>query len=292
MKETANLKNKKQYNKNKKHCQLPYTKQLTKMQHPNFSEHSLDFLSTTPILSGIKPVLDLIEKEPQKIDTIFLQKGLCSKEYQKILDLCRQTNIRFIFTTSKALNRFCLTNHQGIVARLFESGFIELEDLFDKTPDAPLPLIVVFDQVQDPGNAGTIIRTLYSFGGAGVIIPKHNGVFLGQDARRAAVGCLERLPISKAINLSRALEKANEKGFHIYGTSIEKDSKNVFEVELKFPALLILGSEKSGIRLQLKKRCHTILHIPMVRDVNSLNVAQAGGIIISCFARCQNNFTV
>ena len=65
MKEITNLKNKKQHNK--KHRQLPYTKQLTKMQHPNFSEYSLDFLSTISILSGIKPVLDLIEKEPQKI---------------------------------------------------------------------------------------------------------------------------------------------------------------------------------------------------------------------------------
>lgn len=286
MKETVNPKKKKTLCK--KHHQLPYTKQPDKLQHPNFSEHSLDFFSTNPILSGIKPVLDLIEKEPQKIDTIFLQQGLCSKEYQKILDLCRQTNIRFIHTHTNILNRLCLTNHQGIVARLFESGFVELEDLFNKTQQAPLPLIVVLDQIQDPGNAGTIIRTLYALGGVGIIIPKHNGVFLGPDARRAAVGCLEQLPISKATNLSRVLEQADKKGFHIYGSSIEKDSKNVFETQLEFPALLVLGSEKSGVRLQLKKRCHTILHIPMVREVNSLNVAQAGGILISCFSRYQN----
>lgn len=255
------------------------------MQAHNQSRYSLNFLSNTPLLPGIKPVLELLEKNPQKIDMILLQKGLCSKESKKILDLCRQTNIRFTLTSIQNLNRLCIKNHQGVIARLFESGFTKVEELFESVSNAPLPLIVVFDQLQDPGNAGTLIRTLYALGGVGIIIPKHNGVFLGTDARKTAAGALDYIPIAKVTNLSRTLEQADHLGFHIYGSAIDKHSQNAFKTKLNMPAILVLGNEEHGIRLQLRKRCHTMLHIPMLQDINSLNVAQAGGILISCFAQ-------
>lgn len=257
------------------------------MQPLNFSEDSLDFFSKTALLSGLKPVLELLEKEPQKIDLIWIQKRLFSKEIRKIIELCHQKNIRFTFSSVQNLNQFCLTNHQGVIARLFETGFTDIHILLDATLNAPLPLILMLDQIQDPGNVGTLIRTLYALGGAGIIIPKHNSAFLGPDSRRAAVGTLEQIPIAKVTNLSRTLEYIEQKEFHIYGSSIDPLSQNVFDIPLKMPAVLVLGNEKSGIRLQLRKRCHTMLHIPMIRETNSLNVAQAGGILISYFLRNQ-----
>lgn len=237
------------------------------------------------ILSGIKPVLELLEREPERIDTVLLRKGHRSKDTDRILDLCRAAKVRFNLTDAQGLERLCPAGHQGVVARLFEAGFEEFSTLLEKAMEAPLPLILVLDQVQDPGNAGTLARTLYAMGGAGLVIPRHNGAYLGAGARRAAAGALERLPVAKVMNLSRALDEARDAGFQIYGAATEEGSIDVFTTPLHTPALLVLGNEDHGIRPQVAKRCHQMIHIPMLRDFDSLNVAQAGGILIGCFAR-------
>lgn len=237
------------------------------------------------ILSGVKPVLEMLEREPERIDAVLIRKGRRSQDTDRILDLCRNAKVRFTLTDAQGLDRLCPAGHQGVVARLFEAGFTEFSDLLTSASDAPLPLILVLDQVQDPGNAGTLARTLFAMGGAGMVIPRHNGTFLGAGARRAAAGALERLPVSKVMNVARALDEARDAGFLIYGAALGEGSLDAFTTRLHTPALLVLGNEDHGIRPQVAKRCHHLLHIPMLRTFDSLNVAQAGGILTSCFAR-------
>ena len=237
------------------------------------------------VLSGVKPVLELLEREPERIDAVLVRKGKRSQDTDRILDLCRTAKVRFTLADAQSLDRLCPAGHQGVVARLFEAGFTEFADLLTDATDAPLPLILVLDQVQDPGNAGTLARTLYAMGGAGLVIPRHNGTFLGAGARRAAAGALERLPVAKVMNISRALDEARDAGFLIYGAAFGEGSLDAFTTRLHTPALLVLGNEEHGIRPQVAKRCHHLLHIPMLRTFDSLNVAQAGGILTSCFAR-------
>ena len=162
------------------------------------------------VLSGVKPVLELLEREPERIDAVLVRKGKRSQDTDRILDLCRTAKVRFTLADAQSLDRLCPAGHQGVVARLFEAGFTEFADLLTDATDAPLPLILVLDQVQDPGNAGTLARTLYAMGGAGLVIPRHNGTFLGAGARRAAAGALERLPVAKVMNIARALDEARD----------------------------------------------------------------------------------
>ncbi len=238
------------------------------------------------VLPGLKPVLELLERAPERIDTVFLRKGQRSHDTERILDLCRTSGVRFSLTDTQGLERLCPSGgHQGVAARLFEAGFVDFSTLLQQVADAPLPLVLVLDQVQDPGNAGTLARTLYALGRAGLVIPRHNGAYLGAGARRAAAGALERLPVAKVTNISRALDEARDAGFSIYGAAMGEGSLNAFSTRLRLPALLVLGNEDHGIRSQVAKRCHHLLHIPMLRAFDSLNVAQAGGILVSCFAR-------
>jgi len=241
----------------------------------------------TPVLSGLKPVLELLQINPASIDTIFLRKGQHSLERSGVLDLCRDKKVRFVLTDSNALDKLCPTNNQGIVARLYTAGFIELDELIEQTLQAPLPLIIALDQVQDTGNVGTLARSLYAFGGGGILVPKHNSAYLGAGARRAAAGTLERLPIAKITNLARSLDTLQEAQFTIYGTSSQTPTSiDVFTAPLTFPAVLVLGNEDEGIRQNVLKRCDHLLHIPMLRtDIDSINVAQAGSIITSFFLR-------
>ena len=326
--------------------------------------------SPCSILPGIKPVLEMLESDPSRVDTVLIRKGKRGREVDRIVELCREARVRFIFAEAHALDRLFASgkaiaqtgsdttepdmaepgmaaphadddlfadddaawdilegrgaardagdddddlsadrtgaragragraaqsshsSHQGVIARVFDAGFAEFGDILRDAPDAPLPLIVALDQVQDPGNVGTLARTLYAMGAAGLVVVRHGGAALGGAAARAAAGALEKLPVTKVTNLARALDEADEAGYTIYaagGTAPDTDSKpgsaplNPFTAQLRTPAVLVLGNEDTGIRPNVAKRCHFTLSIPMARDFDSLNVAQAGAILVGCF---------
>lgn len=254
-----------------------------------------------PLLPGLKPVLELLENAPERVDAVFLRKGRHGREMTRIVDLCRMAGVRFSFLEAKQFARVYEGSSQGVVARLFETGYVEWDELLAGAIDAPLPLVLALDRVQDPGNAGTLARTLYALGGAGLVSPRHNGVYLGAAAAKASAGALERLPVSKVASLGQALDRAKKLGFTIYGasgdvvppplrggaqtTAPSMDVLSVPGARLRLPAVLILGGEEGGLRPGMVKRCDALLRVPMLRDFDSLNVAQAGAIIISCFAR-------
>ena len=244
-----------------------------------------------PLLPGVKPVLELLQNDPGRVDAVFLRKGRHGSEMDAIVDACRAGGVRFSLLDPPSFARVYSGNSQGVVARLFEAGFTEPDALLDQVMDAPLPLILVLDQVQDPGNAGALARTLYALGGAGLIVPRHNGVYLGAAASKAAAGALERLPVAKAANLGQAVDAAKKMGFTVYGAAASgRDANappvlNAYTAKFRLPALLVLGSEESGIRPGLEKRCDFLVSIPMRRDFDSLNVAQAGGILVSLFGK-------
>jgi 23S rRNA (guanosine2251-2'-O)-methyltransferase len=261
----------------------------------------------TPLLPGVKAVIELLLRSPERVDVVFLRKGRHSKDMERIADLCRGAGVRFALLDPPSFARVYAGNSQGVVARLYETGYVELEDLLARAMDAPLPLMLALDQVQDPGNAGTLARTLYALGGAGMIVPRHNGVYLGAAAAKAAAGTLDMLPVTRVTNLGHALESAGDAGYAVYGASSRKPDEatdadgggkpvrdrgkspppvlDVFTAEFRLPAVLVLGGEENGLRPGTEKRCGSLLRIPLLRDCDSLNVAQAGGILISCFAR-------
>ncbi len=243
-----------------------------------------DFQKNTPILPGLKPVLELLESDPARVDQVFVRKGKPSPDTDKVLDLCRAAGVRFALTPPEALARMAAgAGHQGVIARLREHAAVAWDDLLHNVMDAPLPLILALDQVQDPGNVGTLARTLYAMGGAGIVVPRHNSAFLGPGARRAAAGALERLPVAEVANLSRAVEDAARAGLAVHAATM--DGESAFAAALRLPALLVLGGEEKGIRPGVLKHCAHSLSIPLLRDFDSLNVAQAGAILVSCFAR-------
>ncbi|MDR0826705.1 MAG: RNA methyltransferase [Desulfovibrio sp.] len=250
--------------------------------------------TATTLLPGAKAVLELLRGHPERMDEVYLRKGRRTKEKDEIADLCRAAGQRFSLLEAPAFARLYAGPCGGVVARLFAAGFVPLEEFLDSVMDAPLPLALMLDQVKTPGNAGTMARTLYALGGAGLILPRHNGVYLGSEAAKAASGALEKLPVTKVRNLGQYLDRALDLGFNIYGASSVPAGDapapqvlNAMRAELRFPAVLVMGSEDAGLRAGLEKRCNYLLHIPMPRPFDSLNVAQAAAILISRFAACR-----
>lgn len=247
------------------------------------------------ILPGYKPVLELLQNEPSKIDHLYLRKGKNSKDAALILSLCREHSVRHTLVEEDVLQRLCANaNHQGVAVRLREVSYIPFETLLETAFQAPLPLVIALDQVLDPGNVGTLVRTMYALGAAGLVVPMHNSAFLGAGAARSAAGSLEKLPIAQVVNLARAVELAGKSGYTTYYADMH--GKNVLTAqtqnELQFPALLVLGSEEKGVRQGVQNHCSEALSIPFLREFDSLNVAQAGAILLASFFQAQSKKNV
>lgn len=233
------------------------------------------------IVPGRKPVLELLRAAPERVDGVFLQKGARGTEISQIMDLCKAARIRYRILNKSELDRMFPGNAQGVVARTVARSFAAYEDLLAQTVDAPLPLLVALDQVQDPGNVGALARTLYALGGAGLLVPKDRTAYLGAAAAKASAGALNQLPVAKVVNLARALDQALDAGFNIYAAAAGPGSQDLYAATLHTPAVLVLGNEEKGIRPNVLKRAHAALGIPMARPFDSLNVAQAGAIIVA-----------
>ena len=117
---------------------------------------------------------------------------------------------------------------------------------------------------------------------------KDHSALIGPGAAKASAGAVNLLPLAKVVNLAQSLDRCLDAGFAVYGAAAlgpGTKAVNAFTAALDLPAVLVLGGEAGGIRPNVGKRCQTWLGIPFGRDFDSLNVAQAGGILIAEFLR-------
>jgi 23S rRNA (guanosine2251-2'-O)-methyltransferase len=259
----------------RKKNQIANPNQVHEMNQPHDEKSDLD-AHLTP---GRKPVLELLQSRPQALDTVFLSEEAAG--LGDVIGKCRELGVRFRKVRRQDLDRMFPGNHQGVVARLRGRQLVELDQLIAQTAQSPLPLILALDQVQDPGNVGTLARTLLALGGAGLLFPKDRTAFIGPAAAKAAAGALDSLPLCQVVNLARALDTCAEAGMTIYGSGAGAESVNLFSARLNFPAVLVLGNEDKGMRPNVGKRCAEKLSIPMRGGFDSLNVAQAGAMIMT-----------
>lgn len=238
-------------------------------------------------LPGLKPVVEMLRVTPERIARIYIKKNW--RAPSQFQELAARNSVPIEFRPAAFLDKLCGqspgdVSHQGVVALVSRANFLNLADLLALTPKAPLPLLIALDHVQDPGNLGTLARTAYALGCAGMLLPKHNSASLGPGALKSSAGALTHLPVCVVANIGRALDKAEEAGLTIYGAGNQGQgirSANAFTFNWQLPAALVLGGECKGIRPAVAKRCSTMLAIPLERKFDSLNVSQAGAILIA-----------
>jgi 23S rRNA (guanosine2251-2'-O)-methyltransferase len=236
------------------------------------------------VLPGRKPVRERLEQSPDTVDDVLLRQGLGGPDADAIVAAATAAGVRYRFVPAADLDRLFPGNHQGVLARLAAAPLADLADVLAAARQAPLPVALALDRVQDPGNVGTLARTLYALGGGGLIVPRHEGARLGVGAAKASAGTLTRLPVAKVVNLARALDEAAEAGFAILGAAADPGAENALALTPDFPLILVLGNEDEGIRPGVLKRCQVRCRIPQARPLDSLNVAQAGAIILGRLA--------
>jgi 23S rRNA (guanosine2251-2'-O)-methyltransferase len=179
-------------------------------------------------------------------------------------------------TTPEELERLCGSpDHQGVVAEVDPYPYADPAGLLD-ADDA---LVVALDQVQDPHNLGAVCRAAEVAGVADVVIPERRSASVTAAVCKASAGAVEHLSVARVRNLADWLEDAKRREAWIYGAAPEAD-RPYTEVDWSGRAVLVLGSEGSGLRPRVAEACDELVSIPVAGRIGSLNASVAAAVIL------------
>lgn len=183
-------------------------------------------------------------------------------------------------------------NHQGIAAQVAPYEYVELGDLIQRAKaTTEHPVLVAADSITDPHNLGAIIRTAEALGAQGLLIPQRRAVGITSTVAKVAAGALETFPVSRVVNLTRALEELKEAGFWIYGTAASA-SQPVDTVRFDGPVVLVIGAEGEGLSLLTQRCCDALVSIPLQGNTPSLNASVAAGMVLYEIYRQRRSHTL
>ena len=176
-------------------------------------------------------------------------------------------------------------NHQGVAALTARYRYAALEKLLA----VDQARLLFLDGLNDPHNLGSLLRSADAAGFTGVVIPARNSVGVTAAVRRVAAGAAEIVPVARVTNLSRALEDAKQAGMWIHGLDGEAET-TMWDADLEPPLGLVVGAEGAGMRSNTKQHCDTLLRIPRLGRLESLNAAVAGALAMFEVTRRMQGF--
>ncbi len=176
--------------------------------------------------------------------------------------------------------------HQGLALQVPQFSYAHPEDVLAAASDSGMPpLIVALDGVTDPRNLGAVIRSAAAFGAHGVIVPQRRSAGITAVAWRTSAGTAAKLPVAKAVNLTRTLKDLKDAGLMVIGLDADADITSD-ELELATePLVVVVGSEGRGLSRLVRETCDQTVSIPMASGVESLNASVAAGVVLAEVAR-------
>ncbi|MBO2536387.1 MULTISPECIES: 23S rRNA (guanosine(2251)-2'-O)-methyltransferase RlmB [Rummeliibacillus] len=235
--------------------------------------------SSKEIIAGKNPVLEAL-RSTRDINKIWIAEGVKKSGINELLHLAKERGIIVQFVPKKKIDQLSSENHQGIVASVAAYNYAELDDLF-KLAEArgEDPFFIILDELEDPHNLGSIMRTADAVGAHGIIIPKRRSVSLTAVVAKASTGAIEYIPTVRVNNLSQTVEELKERGVWIAGTDA-KGSIDYRQMDATIPLAIIIGSEGRGMSRILKEKCDFLYNLPMIGHVTSLNASVAASLLM------------
>jgi 23S rRNA (guanosine2251-2'-O)-methyltransferase len=169
--------------------------------------------------------------------------------------------------------------HQGVALRVRPYDYAHPDDFSERTQPAP-PLIVALDGVTDPRNLGAVVRSAAAFGATGVVVPARRSAGVTAGAWKASAGALARLPVARAVNLTRTLRAYQEAGFFVAGLDAAGETEVRNMPVADGPLVLVAGSEGRGLSRVVAAACDLLVRIPMASGTESLNAGVAASIAL------------
>ena len=239
-------------------------------------------------LYGISPVLECVKHQRRDIHRLYVKEGKPSPRIQEILNLARKASLKVETIGVQSLgDRAQSRNHQGVVLEAGELYTLGLSDFLREQPQDKVTLVAL-DQIEDPQNLGSIVRSAAFLGAKAVMFAKSHSSPLSPAVSKASAGALEFFPMVSVPNLSQALTELQDDLFHIWGADSGEGAQDYKSAKPGDRQVLVLGNEGRGLRALTQKRCHALVRIPGGPDPDSLNVSVSTGILLSHFLSAEH----
>jgi 23S rRNA (guanosine2251-2'-O)-methyltransferase len=236
-------------------------------------------MSNENLIFGVYPVIEAI-KSQVIIHKLYVQKGTSNAKINQIVQHLENTDVSISFVPREKLDKLTRSNHQGIVALSSPISFISIEEVVENAfAKNKKPLFLVLDQISDVRNFGAIIRTAECTDVDGIIIQKKGGAPVSGDTVKTSAGAIFKIPVCKVDHIKDAI-------FYLQGSDIkviaatEKTDKTLYQLDLNTPLAIVLGSEGKGISSSVLNLVNEKGALPLLGEINSLNVSVACGAFL------------
>ena len=236
---------------------------------------------STFYIVGKHAVVEALKNPKRRVLRVFLtedSKKIIHKENQHINLL---KNLSVFFKTKKELDKYCSRediSHQGMVAEVEHLEIDNIKQFLDKNKNRDNINLVALDEVTDPRNIGSIIRSATSFNIDGIIVKERSYPGESKLLYKSASGCTELINIFQVSNVNTTLKYLKKKNFWVSGFDIE--GKDDFtKHDWKGNNVLLFGSEGHGLNYHIKKNSDFLFRININKKVDSLNISNSASIV-------------
>ena len=227
---------------------------------------------------GKHAVIEALKNPKRKILRIFLTEESKKIIHRKSPRQNLLKDIKVYFKTKKELDKYSKSEgilHQGFVAEIEHLEILELKEFIKKNYNL---IFACLDEVTDPRNIGSLIRSAASFNIDGLIIKERHFQSESKLLYKSASGCMEHLNIFQVSNINTTLKYLREKNFWVYGFDAKAD-KNFTEIDWKGNAILLFGSEGFGMNKHTEKYTDFLVKIVINHNIESLNISNSAAIV-------------
>ena len=235
------------------------------------------------LLAGRNVVREALVARRRRFRQVLLADNLAPSDIiNDISRICREQSIKLQLVSRDSLDRLSpAVKHQGVIAEATPYPYVEPEDILQAAASSgQMPFVLVLDNLQDPQNVGSLLRTAEAVGVHGAILHHQHAVSITPAVSRASAGAVEHLKVAEQTNLAFALRWLKQNGLWIIGVEEHPRAQDYRTIAYNMPLALVIGSEGSGIRRLTLKECDLVASIPMVGQIHSLNAAIAGSLLL------------
>ncbi len=229
-------------------------------------------------IEGRNPVLEAF-RAGKTIDRLFILDGCQDGPVRTILRESRKTDTIVSFVEKERLDQMSETGrHQGVIAYAAAYGYSTVDEMLARAEEKEeAPFLILLDNIEDPYNLGSVIRTANQAGAHGVIIPTRRASGLTATVVKASAGAVNHTPVAKVTNMARTIGELKKQG--IWFVCGDMDGEPMYSVDMTGPIGLVIGGEGTSVGRLVKEQCDFIAGIPMFGDIDSLNASVAMAIL-------------
>lgn len=239
------------------------------------------------VVKGRNPVIEAV-KAARTIEKLYVQKGINDGQVKLIISMAKEKNAAVSEVEKKVLDDIAGDGgHQGVVALVSDFVYSTVEEILASAKEkGESPFVVILDEVEDPHNLGSIIRSANVLGAHGIIVPKRRSALITATVAKASAGAVEHTKVAKVTNITQTINQLKKEGLWIIGTDM--DGESAYKSNLTGPIGIVIGNEGSGISRLVKDNCDLIVSIPVLGEIESLNASVACGIVLYEVVRQRN----